>query len=63
MFNGFTDEMIDSGHHLAEENPGDLAAALINFFASGSPGPPFPVSRRETGTPGCGVTQREAIFS
>ena len=26
---------IESGHHMAEENPRDLAAALVDFFAEG----------------------------
>jgi haloacetate dehalogenase len=30
-----TGHAIESGHHMAEENPADLAAALAGFFASG----------------------------
>ena len=63
MFDGFTDEMIDSGHHSAED-PGDLAAALINFVSLVRY-TRTPVSRLTTGNGDARmrVTQREAIFS
>lgn len=32
---GVTGRTVDSGHHMAEENPGDVAEALATFFGSG----------------------------
>jgi hypothetical protein len=62
MSNGFTDEMINSGQHLAED-PGDPAAALINFVSLVLTR--IPVSRLTTGNGDARmrVTQRVAIFS
>jgi haloacetate dehalogenase len=42
---------IDSGHHMAEEAPGELAASLLAFLASVNLSQPSPLPRRRRGAP------------